>query len=104
MNSAIVLLILLILFVVVPWPFYLIGKKRAVSYPWVAFIPLVGSTIVWLWAMERSGWMTLISFVPIVNIIFGIWLCFAMPLITTGRAGGESRSSFFPGSARSGMR
>jgi hypothetical protein len=74
-----VLFVLVFFFVVLPLPIYLIGSRRGVSRSWVAFIPFVGSTIVWLWAMDRSGWMTLIALIPFVNIIFAIWLCFAMP-------------------------
>ncbi len=79
MSGAAVLLIVLIALVVVPLPMYIVGSKRGVSYPWVAFIPVVGYTIVWLWSMDRSGWMTLISFVPIANLVFALWLAFGMP-------------------------
>lgn len=79
MNGAVVLIVLLLVFVVGPLPFYVIAKRRGVPNAWVAFIPAVGSTIVWLWAMDRSGWMCLIAFIPFVNIVFAIWLCFGMP-------------------------
>ena len=79
MSGLVVVVVLAIIFVILPWPIYMIGKKRRVSHPWVAFIPIVGYSIVWLWSMDRSGWMTLIAFIPLVNIVFSIWLCFGMP-------------------------
>jgi hypothetical protein len=79
MKAIEVLLVLAVLFVVFPFPIYLIGSRRGVSHSWVAFVPFVGATITWLWAIDKSGWMTVIAFIPLVNVIFGIWLCFAMP-------------------------
>lgn len=79
MSGLVVIVILLLVLVVFPWPMYLIATKRGVPNAWVAFIPVVGYTIVWLWAMDRSGWMILISLIPIVNVVFSIWLCFGMP-------------------------
>ena len=74
------LLIVLVLIVVLAGvPSYVIGQRRGVSDPWVAFIPIGGPTIVLLWAIDRSGWLTLLGLVPFVNFIFGIWLLFAVP-------------------------
>jgi hypothetical protein len=58
---------------------YVIGQRRGVRSPGVAFIPFVGMTIVLLWSIGRSGWMVLLSFVPFVNFVFAIWLVFALP-------------------------
>ena len=79
MSGAAIFFILILFLVIFPLPVYLIGSKRGVPNSWVAFIPFFGSSIVWLWAMGRSGWMVLISFIPLVNIIFGIWMCFGLP-------------------------
>jgi hypothetical protein len=79
MSGIAVLLIIVVLLGVVPLPYYLIASRRGVPNAWVAFIPFVGASIVWLWSMDRSGWMCLIGLIPLVNIVFGIWMCFGMP-------------------------
>ena len=74
------LLIVLVLIVVLAGvPSYVIGQRCGLSDPWVAFIPFGGPTIVLLWSIGRSGWLTLLGLVPLVNFIFGIWLLFAVP-------------------------
>ena len=55
------LLILVLVFVVLSIPAYVIGRRRGVSDAWVAFIPFFGSTIVLLWSIDRSGWLCLIG-------------------------------------------
>ena len=60
-------------------PAYMVGQRRGVRSPGVAFIPLVGITLVLLWSIGRRGWMVLMAFVPIVNFVFWIWLLFALP-------------------------
>ena len=75
---------LLLLVVVVSWvavsiPSYVIGVRRGVENAWVAFIPLVGHVIVWLWSIDRSGWLSLLGLIPLVNIVFSLWLVFTMP-------------------------
>jgi hypothetical protein len=79
MSGLGVIIVLILIFVVAPLPVYLIGSKRRVPNAWVAFIPVVGSSIVWLWSMDRSGWMMLIELIPLVNVVFAIWLCFSLP-------------------------
>jgi ABC-type transport system involved in cytochrome c biogenesis permease subunit len=71
--------ILLVISIIGGIPAYVIGSRRSVSTPEVAFIPFVGSTIVLLRSMEMSGWVVLVSFIPLINIVFWIWLIFAMP-------------------------
>jgi hypothetical protein len=66
-------------YVLVALPAYVIGKRRGVSAPGVAFVPLVGSTIVILWSIERSGWLAILGLIPIVAIVFAIWLVFTLP-------------------------
>lgn len=79
MTGAAVLLILVIVWVAFSVPMYMIGKRRAVTHPGVAFVPFVGPTIVMLWSMNRSGWMCLIAMIPLVNLVWIIWLAIAMP-------------------------
>src|SRR5215471_1586019 len=60
-------------------PAYVIGKRRGVYSPGVAFIPGVGPFIVLLWSISRTGWLTLLFLIPFVNIAFAIWLLFSLP-------------------------
>jgi len=60
-------------------PAYVIGLRRQVRSPGVAFIPSVGAIIVFLRSMDVTGWASLFVLVPLVNLIFMIWLFFAMP-------------------------
>jgi hypothetical protein len=73
------LLLLVLLFVVLSIPAYVIGRRRGVSDAWVAFIPFFGATIVLLWSIDRSGWLCLIGLLPLVGIVFSIWMLFAVP-------------------------
>lgn len=74
------LIVLLVLFfVILSIPSYVIGRRRDVADAWVAFIPFVGATIVLLWSIDRSGWMCLLGVVPLVNIVFSVWLLFSVP-------------------------
>jgi hypothetical protein len=73
------LLIVVLLFVVLSVPAYVIGRRRGVRDAWVAFIPFVGPTIVLLWSIDRSGWMCLIALIPLAGFVFSIWLLFSVP-------------------------
>ena len=73
------LVVIVLLFVVLGIPSYVIGQRRGVEDAWVAFIPFVGPTIVLLWAIDRSGWLTLLGVIPLVNLVFSIWLFFSIP-------------------------
>jgi hypothetical protein len=74
-----VLIVLVLVVVLAGVPSYVIGQRRGVSDAWVAFIPFVGPTIVLLWSIGRSGWMVLLGVIPLVNLVFGIWLLFSVP-------------------------
>ena len=74
-----VLIILLIAYVIMSIPAYVIGERRGVEDTWVAFVPFVGPTIVVLWSIDRSGWMILLCLIPIAGWVFSIWLLFAIP-------------------------
>jgi hypothetical protein len=66
-------------------PSYVIGQRRGVNDAWVAFVPFVGPLIVLLWSIGRSGWLAILGLVPIVNLVFALWLLFALPS-THGRS------------------
>lgn len=73
------LIAVLVVCVVYSFPFYVIGQRCGVNDAWVAFIPAFGPTMVLLWSIKRSGWMTLLGLIPLVNIAFGLWLLFSVP-------------------------
>jgi hypothetical protein len=79
MSGAVALIVVLLVLVVVPLPAYVVGRRRGVRDAWVAFIPLLGATIVMLWSIGRSGWMTLISFIPLVGFFWSIWFAVTIP-------------------------
>jgi Family of unknown function (DUF5684) len=78
-SGAALLLILLIFFVALPLPAYVIGRRRGVRDAWVAFIPVFGATIVMLWSINRSGWMSLIALIPLVGFFWSIWFAVTIP-------------------------
>jgi hypothetical protein len=78
------IVVLVVVFAVLGIPSYVIGKRRGVEGAWAAFIPIAGPPMVLLWSIDRPGWMVIIGFVPIANIVFGIWLLFTVP-VTHGR-------------------
>jgi hypothetical protein len=78
-SGAAVLLVLLILWIALSVPGYVVGQRRKVNHAGVAFVPFVGPTIVMLWSMDRSGWMCLIGAIPLVGFIWAIWFAISMP-------------------------
>ena len=73
------LFIVVVLFVVISIPSYVTGRRRGVRDAWVAFIPIVGPTVVLLWSIDRSGWLCLLGVVPLVGLVFSLWLLFSVP-------------------------
>jgi hypothetical protein len=47
-------------------PFYILGRRRGLDHPWVAF-PLLGIAIVLFESIGKSGWLGLLVFVPTVG-------------------------------------
>ena len=60
-------------------PAYVIGKRREVERPWIAFIPIFGFWIVLLHSTDNSGWLALIAVIPLASIAFVIWMAFQLP-------------------------
>lgn len=79
MRVIVVLLIVGAFYGLICAPAYVIGQRRGVRSPGVAFVPFVGMTIVLLWSISRRGWLTLFGLIPLVSFFFWIWLCFALP-------------------------
>ena len=92
------LVVFIAIFAVLGVPSYVIGKRRGVKDAWAAFIPLAGPTLVLLWSIEKPGWMVILGLVPIVNIAFGLWLLFTVP-VTHGRTAWWDWPAWCPSSA-----
>jgi uncharacterized membrane protein YhaH (DUF805 family) len=60
-------------------PAFVIGIRSGVASPIAAFIPIVGPIIVLLHSIKRSGWLCLLALIPLVGLIFAIWLVFVLP-------------------------
>ena len=73
------LVFVVLVFVFFGLPSYVVGQRRGVSDAWVAFIPIAGPTMVLLWSIDRPGWMVILGLLPLVNLVFGLWLLFALP-------------------------
>jgi len=59
----------------------------------VAFVPLLGIWIVLFEAVGKSGWYSLLPFVPYVGgLVLLLWTAESFPRITVARAGGRSCS------------
>ncbi len=73
--------IILLLIVVLPSiPAYIVCERRGVGSPGLAFIPIVGPTIVILQSIETSAWASLWLLLPPLSLVFGIWLAFMVPI------------------------
>jgi hypothetical protein len=73
------IIILLVAWVGLSVPAYVVGQRRGVTSAGVAFVPIVGPWIVILWSIERSGWHVLLIAVPLVNVIFAVRVALAVP-------------------------
>ena len=60
-------------------PAYVIGSRLGVVHPGEAFIPIVGSYIVLLHSIKRSGWLCILGLIPIVSLFFYLWLICVIP-------------------------
>jgi hypothetical protein len=65
--------------VLVGVPAFVVGERRQVEAPALAFVPLVGPWIVILRSIHRSGWLAILALIPIVSIGLGIWAAFTVP-------------------------
>jgi uncharacterized membrane protein YhaH (DUF805 family) len=79
MSAVFALVILVVGYVLTSYPAYVIGTRRGVENAWVAWIPLLGPTIVMLWSIQRPAWLVVLAIIPLVNLVFSIWLLVTMP-------------------------
>ena len=77
-------------------PAYVIGKRREVVRPWVAFIPVFGFWIVVLKSTRHSPWLALAFAIPVVGLVGWIWLAAVVPA-AHGRSGGWVLALIVPG-------
>ena len=60
-------------------PAYVIGKRREVDRPWVAFVPIFGFWIVVLKSAGHNPWWAIVCALPVVGLLMWIWLAFDVP-------------------------
>ncbi len=63
MNSSMLVLVVA-LFLVLSFPAFVIARRRGLRYPGVAFVPILGVWIVLCESIGKSGWYSLLVFVP----------------------------------------
>jgi Family of unknown function (DUF5684) len=72
-------------FLVVGWllittPFYILGRRRGVEHAWAAFLPIFGIAIVLFESIGKSGWLSLLVLVPTVGgLVVWIWTAVEVP-------------------------
>ena len=80
MGSLALILLIVAVFVVLVFPVFVIGRRRGVRNPWMAFIPLLGVWIVLFEAIGKSGWYSLLTFIPYVGgLVLFIWTAVELP-------------------------
>ena len=78
-HSPLFLLLIPIAWLLLSLPAYELASRSGVVHPGVAFIPGVGPYIVVLQSIKRSGWLVLLVLIPLISVVFVIWLSFAVP-------------------------
>jgi hypothetical protein len=72
--------ILIVAYVVLVFPVYVIGRRSGLKNPWVAFVPLLGVWIVLFERIGKSGWYSLLAFVPYAGgLVMLIWTAVELP-------------------------
>lgn len=79
MNWALLALVV-VAFLLLVFPVYVIGKRLGLKNAWAAFIPLLGPWIVLFESIGRTGWLALMVFIPTVGpLVAAIWTAVEMP-------------------------
>ena len=74
------LVLLVAVFVALTFPVFVLGRRRGLKNPWAAFVPFLGVWIVLCESIGRSGWFSLLVFVPSVGpIALLLWTAVEMP-------------------------
>lgn len=73
-------LLIVAAFCLVVTPVFVIGRRRGLRNPWAAFVPLLGVWIVLCESMGRSGWFSLLVFIPTVGpLALLVWTAVRVP-------------------------
>jgi hypothetical protein len=76
----VVLVAIFVVYCALVYPVYVIGRRSGLKNPWAAFIPLLGPWIVLFEAIGRSGWFSLLAFIPNVGaLVLLIWTAVELP-------------------------
>ena len=80
MTPLFALVFLAVAWLLITTPFYILGRRRGLDHPWVAFLPGLGTAIVLFESIDRSGWLGLLVFVPTVGplLVLG-WTAVEVP-------------------------
>lgn len=79
-SLALILLLVALFFVVLGFPVFVIGQRRGIRNAWVAFVPFLGIWIVLFEAVGKSGWYSLLAFIPYVGgLILLLWTAVELP-------------------------
>jgi Family of unknown function (DUF5684) len=74
------LLVVVAIFLVLSTPIFVIGRRRGLQNAWAAFIPLLGIWIVLFESIGRSGWFSLLVFIPTAGpLALLIWTAVELP-------------------------
>src|SRR2546422_11682108 len=80
MGTLALILLVVGVFAALVFPAFVIGQRRSLRNPVVAFIPLLGVWIVLLESIGKSGWYSLLAFVPYVGpLVLLIWTAVELP-------------------------
>jgi hypothetical protein len=80
MSMPALILLLLGVYCLLVFPVFLIGRRCGLQSPWAAFVPLLGVWIVLCESMGRSGWCSLLVFIPTVGpLALLLWTSLAVP-------------------------
>lgn len=80
MDSILTVLLVIAAFCALVTPVFVIGRRRGLRNPWVAFVPFLGVWIVLCESIGRSGWFALLAFIPTVGpLTLLVWTAVAVP-------------------------
>jgi uncharacterized membrane protein YhaH (DUF805 family) len=80
MDAAMSALMVIALFCALVTPAFVIGRRRGLRNPWVAFVPFLGVWIVLFESFGRSGWFALLAFIPTVGpLLLFVWAAVEVP-------------------------
>ena len=72
--------ILLVGWLLLTTPFYILARRRGLDHAWVAFLPFFGAWIVLFESIGRSGWFSLLVLVPTVGpLLVVVWTAIEVP-------------------------